>query len=371
MLHWLLGIIMDTFCVSVGSFLLMDIARILKVRGAGKLSKRKFSAANSKVKEIPPEYFEYLSEFEELELQINMLENLPSEAEAMISLLSLNLGSNRFKTLPPSVGTLKRLEKLSLYKNCISDISGIVFSSLQNLKFLNLNQNKLTELPPEVGGLRMLESLSVEYNELSYLPEELSNATSLKELRLGFNRLQFLPIKLGNLTELQILNIPANRLRELPETFANLVGLIDLDVSGNCLTYFPSNFDSLKLRDFHCENNTLITYETVYSYQEPVVFSLKEIAARVLLQELRKRGSLIAKVVYKMPKIYDLLSAAGQCAVCRQYFLHTWLECVRFVDSQEVMGTNTRNGLIPIRAQVCSYKCFNNRTEDLFGVAKL
>ena len=36
------------------------------------------------------------------------------------------------------------------------------------------------------------------------------------------------------------------------------------------------------------------------------------------------------------PEVREMLSQSSKCAVCDQAFLNTWLECVKFVDSNKV-----------------------------------
>lgn len=64
-----------------------------------------------------------------------------------------------------------------------------------------------------------------------------------------------------------------------------------------------------------------------------------------------------------------MLAQSSKCAVCGESFLNTWLECVRFVDAREDLKLNNLSGLIPVRALLCSYRCFNSSGHDYYGVA--
>lgn len=100
--------------------------------------------------------------------------------------LSARPGAPRLGTLPAEVGTLVRLQELSL--------SG----------------QGLTELPRELGHLRALQSLDLSGNALVTLPEELGRLMGLKELRLSGNRLKEFPGFIVKLPELQTLTLYAN-----------------------------------------------------------------------------------------------------------------------------------------------------------------
>ena len=45
---------------------------------------------------------------------------------------------------------------------------------------------------------------------------------------------------------------------------------------------------------------------------------------------------MVKSKLKKFPEVEDLLNDGLDCALCRNPFLNTWLECVRFVDSKKV-----------------------------------
>ena len=94
--------------------------------------------------------------------------------------------------------------------------------TLTNLVDLQLFKNKITEVPPEIGSLGALKRLSLASNNIKALPEEIGACTALTELYLNNNaKFSKLPPTTGHLQmlkELSIRKCPA--LKEIPHTIA-------------------------------------------------------------------------------------------------------------------------------------------------------
>ena len=98
-------------------------------------------------------------------------------------------------------------------------------------------------LPPELGDLAYLRRLSIEGNELpGPIPAELGDLTELRELFLGSNGLTGpIPAELGNLTNLHGLTLGGNALTgTIPTTLANLTGIEWLSLGGDAWTSEPA-----------------------------------------------------------------------------------------------------------------------------------
>jgi Leucine-rich repeat (LRR) protein len=68
------------------------------------------------------------------------------------------------------------------------------------LKELQLYKNKITVVPPEIGMLNDLERMSFASNNIKRVPEEIGSCTQLKELYLGNNKkLAIIPSTAGHL----------------------------------------------------------------------------------------------------------------------------------------------------------------------------
>ncbi|CAG2203780.1 Leucine-rich repeat-containing protein 69 [Mytilus edulis] len=310
-----------------------------------------------------------------LQLRGNKLKDLPIELSHLFQLQILNCGNNELEDLPEVLEYLTMLEKLHLFNNNLKNLNPKVLTHLRNLTFLNINNNQLKTFPPEICRLSSLQHLSCTNNQLTELPVEMCALIRLEEFHVAGNQLTSLPLEFGFLVNLEKLYLQKNKIRELPEIqnlsteFGKCYKLRTLDIAANELRIFPTELASLPLKELFCEANPLLQHIPVHSVQEEEVLSLKEMTARYVMRELKDRWSYLRKAIRHYPQIKDMLAQASKCAVCGESFLNTWLECVRFVDAQGDLKLNNLNGLVPVRALLCSYKCFNSAGHDYYGVA--
>ncbi|XP_072024227.1 uncharacterized protein [Amphiura filiformis] len=321
-----------------------------------------------------------------LQLKNNRIDSLPKEFSFLTKLSVLNLGNNNLKDFPEELASLVSLEKLHLFGNGIQTIDTKILGGLRNLTLLNLNNNQLKSVPSAINRLVNLQYLSLDGNQLSSLPSEMCALSHLCELHVANNRLTALPLELGFLVHLSKLHIQKNKIRELPEGLGKLLRLEVLDVAANELKIFPTELHKLPLRELYCEENPLLDKIPVQSVQEEEVLTLKEICARYTMKQLKSRRILVKigdryfhepnpawsylrKAIRHYPNVRDMLAQASKCALCGESFLNTWLECVRFVDGHKELKLANQPGKIPVRALLCSYKCFNEPGHGFFGVA--
>ncbi|KAK6169205.1 hypothetical protein SNE40_020301 [Patella caerulea] len=304
-----------------------------------------------------------------LDIKNNKLKDLPYEVSHLYELTSLNLGNNEFEEIPECVISLTNLIKLHAFGNKISKINPVLFDSLENLTFLNLNGNRLTEIPPEICRLGNLKFLSIDNNKIDGFPVEFCALTQLTELHAAGNDISSLPLEFGFLTNLERLHLQKNKIRELPESIGKCYKLRVLDIAANKLRIFPTEIGAIPLKELYCEENPLLQHIPVHSVQEEEVLALKEITARFIMKELKDRWSYLRKCIRHYPDIRDMLSQASKCAVCGESFLNTWLECVRFISTKQNLKVSNMSGSVPVRALLCSYRCFNSAGHDYYGVA--
>lgn len=232
---------------------------------------------------------------------------------------------------------------------------------------LNLNNNHIQRLPSEIKSLTKLQLLSLTHNKLEEVPTEVGDLSELTELHLTNNIVSLLPKELYQCTHLTKIYVARNQLSSLPEGIKALTKLKVLDVAGNKLSMFPVEFHQLHLKELYCEGNKLVQCQPVPSSTGEEVLSLKELVARFVLQESRNRSSLIHGTLPYYPNLMTLLSKASYCAVCQGPLLTTWLECVHFVKLGKAMKMKNKL-IIPVRALLCSYKCFNSGGHSYYGV---
>jgi GTPase SAR1 family protein len=123
----------------------------------------------------------------------------------------LDLSKKGLRRIPPEIGKLTNLTRLSLNGNRLTSIPPEI-GQLKNLRLLFLGNNQLSMLPPEIGELTNLHVLALVNNQLSTLPPEIGELTNLNVLALVKNQLTALPPEIGQLKNLEILVVHANPL---------------------------------------------------------------------------------------------------------------------------------------------------------------
>nr|XP_060631570.1 leucine-rich repeat-containing protein 69 [Anolis sagrei ordinatus] len=242
---------------------------------------------------------------------------------------------------------------------------------LQNLVLLNLNNNRLTYLPPEIQRLQNLECMSLDNNQLRTLPKEFCCLRKLRELHLSHNSITAIPEDIEYLTKLKILILSRNQVANLPDGLCKMKRLRILDVAGNNIQIFPTDMENLELEELYCEDNPLLEKNPVSAIQEEDILTLKELTARFILAQLENKNIYLHRAMQNNLEVQTILSHKRKCAQCGSSFLGMWLECVKFLDVKQQMKTSRNLELLPVRAFLCSYKCFNHRDHGLFGIAVL
>ncbi|XP_006859286.1 PREDICTED: leucine-rich repeat-containing protein 69 [Chrysochloris asiatica] len=318
-----------------------------------------------------PSTLEKLTGLQTLVLQNNRISKVCPEISALTQLTALNLGNNLLEEVPEELKFLTSLKKLHLFGNRIHRFLPGACDGLQNLILLNLNNNLLTCLPGEIRRLKRLTYLSINFNQLASIPKELCFLGNLSELQLNYNQLICIPEEIKFLKKLQKLLLVRNDIEYLPEGLCDLTHLRILDIAGNIVHIFPSQFQNLKLKEFYCEGNPLLLKQPVHAVDQEDVWSLLEIASRFVMNHLAENNPLIMQAIVGYPHIRNILSQRKECAICGKSFLTMWLECVQFVPPSKNWKISRNVQLIPLRMLICSYKCFNRRGPDLFGIAQV
>ncbi|XP_028920051.1 leucine-rich repeat-containing protein 69 isoform X3 [Ornithorhynchus anatinus] len=205
----------------------------------------------------------------------------------------------------------------------------------------------------------------------------------LRALRSGKSRtvilrgkkLQCIPQTLAKLSLLRVLDLRDNLISHLGPGFSSLTqGLCRLrklkilDLAGNQIHVFPSAMQELQLQELYCEENPLLQKRPLYATQIEEVWTLKEITARFIMDQLDENDSVIKNSIKYYPEARNMLSQGKECPVCGKHFLSIWLECVYFQTPNQNMKISKNANCLPIKTLLCSYTCFKNRGPGIYGI---
>ncbi|XP_054985145.1 leucine-rich repeat-containing protein 69 isoform X2 [Sorex araneus] len=189
------------------------------------------------------------------------------------------------------------------------------------------------------------------------------------------DRLLFRALKGGKGTKIVTLN--GKRLTKMPAGLSSLPGLKILDLQNNRISSISveienlRQFQKMKLKEFYCEGNPLFLRQPYKALQESYVFTLQEITARFIMNQLEEKNSFLMKAIEWYPQIKDKIAHAKTCVICGKPFLTVWLECIEFVPPNKNWKISGNLKLVPIRVLICSFMCFSLRSPDIFGIAQV
>ncbi|XP_045717329.1 leucine-rich repeat-containing protein 69 [Phyllostomus hastatus] len=347
------------------------MAERLLVRALNGGESTKIVTLNGKKMTKMPSALEKLPGLKALHLENNLISKVCSEICALTQLTTLNLGNNLLEEVPEEMKYLTSLERLHLFGNRINRFAPAACDGLRNLILLNLNHNQLTSIPEEISRLKNLTYLSINHNRITSIPRELCFLEKISELQLNYNRLTCIPEEIKFMHMLQKLFLVRNNIEVLPERFCDLINLRVLNIAGNIIRTFPPGFQNLKLREFYCEENPLFLKQPVRAAIKQDVWSLQEITSRFIMNQLEENNPFLMQAIEGYPEVKNTLSKGRECAICGKFFLTTWMECVEFVSPSKNWKISRNLHHVPLRILICSFKCFNQRGSNLFGIAKV
>jgi Leucine-rich repeat (LRR) protein len=192
---------------------------------------------------------------QQLGLQNNVIEHVPSSIANFPALKKLNFNSNKIITVDNAIQALQKLEFISFYKNNLPEIPLGVYK-LSSLREIDLFHNQIEKLEPEKANWQNLTTLYLSHNKLLDVPETISRFKSLEGLYLWDNRIGKLPKNIGTLQKLKFVRVNNNYLKVLPESLMALKDLEELDCSRNFITHMPPGiFDFRNLKIIAFTNN--------------------------------------------------------------------------------------------------------------------
>ena len=105
--------------------------------------------------------------------------------------------------------------------------------TLKKLKKLILPRNRLTNLPDEISNLKNLRILKLDFNQFESIPNSIFRLSHLRVLTFPFNRISEIHTDIGLLSRLEKLVLPYNKIKKLPASISRLKNLKLLDLTGN------------------------------------------------------------------------------------------------------------------------------------------
>jgi Leucine-rich repeat (LRR) protein len=139
------------------------------------------------------------------------------------------------KKIDSRIFQLKRLQHLDLQENVVEELP-FTFSQLVNLQELILNSNRIQKLPSALFLLpnwkQLLSLLDLRNNSITLLPVQICELDNLITLKVDHNKLETFPPTVGRLRKLRYLSASHNHIEMLPYSFMQLQ-LEHLDLFGN------------------------------------------------------------------------------------------------------------------------------------------
>jgi Leucine-rich repeat (LRR) protein len=182
-----------------------------------------------------PESLSGLQRITTLYMNGNAFTALNESIGDMVNLTSIQLQGNDFQeSIPQSIGKLKKLESLYLYRETKTPYKGLIGSipeslgDIETLKYIRLQNNQLSgSVPATFEKLTNLYELNLANNELTgTLPGSLSKLSKLNSIYLQNNGLSgSLPVEFRDFAAIQILDLYNNNFEgTIPEGFQGKTG---------------------------------------------------------------------------------------------------------------------------------------------------
>ena len=189
---------------------------------------------------------------------------------------TLDFGCNNLRSIPPLVGKLRMLTRLSVSKNSIRcthahDYSGLPMelSSLSSLEELDVSECNFPHVPPAIWRLPNLKYLNISRNKINMLVPEVGNLIKLKHLNAQLTNISTLPPEIAFCQDLEVLLLFGNVIDSLPETLRELPSLHTMAINYQS---FCSIFDAYM-------DNLLQKGQIQSEHIPPVVFEIPSLRA--------------------------------------------------------------------------------------------
>ena len=175
---------------------------------------------------------------------VDNIDNLDDyEKEKLAQITELHFNAMDSMTLSETIGTLPKLEKLTINCYKIKELPDFI-CNLTHLKKLYITNTSpymgsLETLPDCIDKLTELTHITVNGQRLNSLPESIDKLINLTHLVVKENMLETLPDSIGGLKNLHVLDIRANEIKTLPDSIGNLTNLKKIYIKHNRLKKLP------------------------------------------------------------------------------------------------------------------------------------
>ncbi|KAF8024667.1 hypothetical protein BT93_F1751 [Corymbia citriodora subsp. variegata] len=188
------------------------------------------------------------------------LKELPEEVGELEKLKDLILDHAGIVKIPTSIGSMRKLEKLTASVcQSLREIPSSI-GNLSSLRHLNLKGcGLLREIPSSIGGLQYLQDLDFSHSEIEKLPNSIGRLKKLQKLSL-LSCCSFkgaIPNEIGDLSLLENLEISNAPISDLPESIRNLPSLQHLKLWNCEILSLPELPSSLKCLIVSCQTPRL------------------------------------------------------------------------------------------------------------------
>lgn len=166
------------------------------------------------------------------------------------AVVELDWSDKKLKVFPPSLARLKKLKKLSLAKNIITEIPAFI-GELESLEELDLSGCNIETISDAIGKLKKLRILNLNSNHnLSVFPEVMSELTELQVLKMDYVATP-LPESLAKLEKLEDLRMyqcynDKENVAAFPEVITKLKNLKHFDFRANLIKELPASLENIQ-----------------------------------------------------------------------------------------------------------------------------
>jgi hypothetical protein len=156
--------------------------------------------------------------------------------------LELDLGGLRLPSLPDIDVDFSHVGSLKLSNMNLSTSPEGFLTRFRHVRWLDLSHNQLRELPPAIGEMNAMTRLSLEHNQISLTAESahvLSTRTTLRALLLQHNPQLGIAPDFSLILDMRTLTLANTGIDTFPTGLAEQPSLDTIDLSNNRITHIP------------------------------------------------------------------------------------------------------------------------------------